>query len=276
MDALGFEWTVKEQAAKKSPFEKRMDDLREFKEKHGHVNVKKSEDESLYGFCKNIRKARNNPEKSDRALTDDRIASLDAVGFDWTVREYAAKKSFEQRLSDLQAYKEKHGHIYMKKSDDKSLYAFCCDIRYARKHPEKSNMVLTDDRIASLDTLGFDWSAKEQPAKKLFAQRIEDLRSYKEKHGHINVRKSDNKSLYTFCINVRHARKNPEKSGRTLTDDRIASLDALGFDWSNRHEYPNSFAQQTDRPKPSKKRKQKGKVHTATKKRKKKHVSSDD
>ena len=70
-------------AAKKSPFEKRMDDLREYKEKHGHINVKKSDDKSLYKFCINIRYVRSHPEKSDRAFTDDRIASLDALGFDW-------------------------------------------------------------------------------------------------------------------------------------------------------------------------------------------------
>ena len=55
-----------------------------------------------------------------------------------------------------------------------------------------------------------------------------------------------------------------------INDDRIASLDALGFEWSNSG--IKSIAEQTDRL-PSKKRKQKGqgKVGTATKK---KHVSS--
>ena len=141
------------------------------------------------------------------------------------------KKSFEQRIADLRAYKERHGHVNVKKSDDKILYGFCKNFRYARNNPEKSRIALTENRIASLDALGFVWTVIDRETKS-FAQRIEDLRAYKEEHGHVNVRKSDNKSLYTFCINVRHARKHPEKSERALTDDRIASLDALGFEWT--------------------------------------------
>ena len=70
----------------KNHLHKRIEALREYKEKHGHVNVKGSEDKSLYGFCQKIRYARKHPEKSDRALTNERIASLDALGFDWSVQ----------------------------------------------------------------------------------------------------------------------------------------------------------------------------------------------
>ena len=219
----------KRQAVKS--FEQRMHDLREYKEKHGHVNVKKSEDESLYYFCYNMRHALKNPEKSRMVLTDGRIASLDAVGFDWIVQKHATKKSFEQRIEDLRAYKEKHGHVNVKKSEDKSLYDFYNHMRRARKNPEKlSSMNLTDDRIASLDALGFEWNLNSDT--KSFAQRIADLKAYKEKHGHIKVKMSDDKSLYTFCRDIRKARNNPGKYDRALTDNRIASLDALGFDWT--------------------------------------------
>ena len=67
-------------------FEQRMNDLREYKEKHGHVNVKKSDDRSLYDFCYNIRKARNNPGKSRMLISEERIESLDTLGFDWRMR----------------------------------------------------------------------------------------------------------------------------------------------------------------------------------------------
>ena len=67
-------------------------------------------------------------------------------------------KKFEKRMDDLRAYEKKHGHIKVKSSEDKSLYIFCNNIRYARNNPEKSNMTLTDDRIASLDALGFEWT----------------------------------------------------------------------------------------------------------------------
>ena len=227
---MGFDWIVQKHATKKS-FEQRIEDLRAYKEKHGHVNVKKSEDKSLYDFYNHMRRARKNPEKlSSMNLTDDRIASLDALGFEWNLN--SDTKSFAQRIADLKAYKEKHGHIKVKMSDDKSLYTFCRDIRKARNNPGKYDRALTDNRIASLDALGFDWTVKEQAAKKSFDQRIEDLQVYKERHGSTNVKKSDDKSLYEFCHHMRQARNNPEKSKTLINDDRIASLDALGFEWS--------------------------------------------
>ena len=78
----------------------------------------------------------------------------------------SAGELFEQRMDDLKTYKEKHGHVKVKKTDDKSLYVFCRQMRYARSNPEKSNMVLTEGRIASLDALGFDWAVKYQAARK--------------------------------------------------------------------------------------------------------------
>ena len=52
------------------------------------------------------------------------VAILDTLGFDWGVKEQVVKKSFEQRIEDLQAYKEKNGHANVKGSEDKSLMAF--------------------------------------------------------------------------------------------------------------------------------------------------------
>ena len=236
LDALGFDWAATARGAKS--FEQRIEDLRAYKEKNGHVNVKKR-DKTLYGFCSQIRHARKYPEKSTTLINEERIASLNALGFEWTVKERRAMKSFEQRIEDLRAYKEKNGHVNVKRSDDKSLYKFCCNIRHTHNNPEKSNMAINDDRIASLDALGFNWSVKEPAAKKSFEQRIEDLKAYKERHGHINVRKSEDRSLNEFCRQMRYTLNNPEKSTKIINDDRIASLDALGFDWSIQEKHAN-------------------------------------
>ena len=116
-----------------------------------------------------------------------------------------------------------------------------------------------------MDALGFEWAVTERGTRS-FTQRIGELQAYKEKYRHVNVKRSEDKSLYGFCKDIRYARNNPEKSTRALTDERIASLDALGFEW-NLNSDTKSFAQQTDRL-PSKKRKQRGqgKVDTTTKK----------
>ena len=83
-----------------------------------------------------MRQARNNPDAGRRKLTAKNIASLDALGFNRSVR--ASEKSFERRIEDLQVYKERHGHTTVKRSEDKSLYDFCSHMRQARNNPAKS------------------------------------------------------------------------------------------------------------------------------------------
>ena len=55
-------------------------------------------------------------------------------------------------------------------------------------------MTLSNDKIASLDALGFEWIAKANTLK--FEQRMDDLRAYKEKHGHVKVKGSEDLQQY--------------------------------------------------------------------------------
>ena len=68
-----------------------------------------------------------------------------------------------------------------------------------------------------------------EPKVNSFFARVDKLKAYKEKHGHFNVRPKDDKSLYNFCGHVRQARIG--KGTYRLDDDRIAALDAIGFEW---------------------------------------------
>jgi hypothetical protein len=61
-----------------------------------------------------------------------------------------------------------------------------------------------------------------------FNDRIEDLKAYKEKHGHLCVREKDDQSLYIWCRNIRCARRGT--GTMKLTADGIAALDAIGYD----------------------------------------------
>ena len=137
----------------------RVEALREYKEKNGHVSVMKKDDRSLYKWFTVIRSARKNATKSKLTkLTADRIAALDAIGFDWRSRNHQKPSiSFIDRVEALRKYKEKNGHVSVRKRDDKSLYIWCTDIRSARRNPETCQRKVTADRIAALDAIGFDW-----------------------------------------------------------------------------------------------------------------------
>ena len=105
-------------------------------------------------------------------------------------------------------------------------------MRHARKNPGKSKAKqLTNEQIAVFDALDFVWTSH---VTRSFDERINDLREYKQKHGHINVKIHEDSSLYQFCLEVRHLLKQYEKDGkRKLTEERMGKLDALGFKWTH-------------------------------------------
>jgi len=142
------------------------------------------------------------------------------------------KKSFEKRIEELQTFKAKHGHVRVTRKHDKSLYGFCSNTRCAR-HGTRTGDVITEDRIKALDELGFTWEDKRRPVwrdkNKSFEGRIEELKAFKEKHGHVRVTGKEDQNIASFCGNIISAHRNPG-TGMTITEDRIKALDELGFD----------------------------------------------
>jgi hypothetical protein len=63
-----------------------------------------------------------------------------------------------------------------------------------------------------------------------FDERIDDLEKYKRTHGHLSMKIHEESSLYHFCLGVRHSILHDGK--RKLTVERIARLDAIGFEWT--------------------------------------------
>jgi len=56
------------------------------------------------------------------AITEDRIKALDEMGFDWAGKIRSdTRKSFEGRIGELKAFKEKHGIFRVTVKHDKSL-----------------------------------------------------------------------------------------------------------------------------------------------------------
>ncbi|KAL9190290.1 hypothetical protein ACHAXT_007501 [Thalassiosira profunda] len=68
-----------------------------------------------------------------------------------------------------------------------------------------------------------------------FDDRLQHLAAYKRLHGHTQVREREDRSLHQFCKRARAARKNPRLKGWKLGyAERMAKLDAMGFDWTER------------------------------------------
>jgi len=233
LDDIGFQWEV----STVTSFEERIAQLEEFKEKHGNLKVTNKLDKQLSTWCSNMRAARRNPKATGLVVSDERIKALDDLGFEWEVADTWGREnfSFEERIAQLKAYKETHGHVKVTQGDDKNLYRFCNKMRNSRIENED----VSEDMIKALDDLGFDWEVSKGGPDS-FESRLEQLKSFKEQHGHVKVTDKLDKSLSRFCVRTRAARRNPEE-GKSLSEEKIQALDNLGFDWDPLKDKITSF-----------------------------------
>ena len=273
LNELGFDWTLNmghDAVQKNRSFEERLQELKEFKARHGDLHVTSKHDKSLATFCKAVRYARRHPDKAKIKVGEDRVTALNHLGFIWEPKKGPGggsgvagqstkpRKTFADRYEELVAYKNEHGHVHTTNKMDRALASCVRKWRLARANPSPTgdSRALTSEQITMLDNLGMDWTVpppkkRVKRQNKSFDERIEDLKEYVAKHGHADVIPSNDKSLSDFCNNVRYARKHPGK-GISLTEERITQLDAVGFKWSgttvvkSRPRIQQSFSQRVD------------------------------
>lgn len=97
-------------------FEHRVEELRQFKALHGHLNITTKHPElgEFIGRQRKQYKWRMNGQKSP--MSDERIAILEELGFDFQVDNWRdpvqiqKPKAWEERFDELMSFKELHGH----------------------------------------------------------------------------------------------------------------------------------------------------------------------
>jgi Helicase associated domain len=88
-------------------------------------------------------------------MSDEHYHRLAAIGFDFTAA--MNKYTFEERVAQVAAYKEMHGttRVAAKDPDFIGLGDFVSKMRRRRAVHE-----LTEDQIAQLDAISFDWNLR--------------------------------------------------------------------------------------------------------------------
>lgn len=155
------------------------------------------------------------------------------------------KSLWYMRYKQLCDFKEKHGHANVSIHNNESnpqLLRWVANQRElwksrrrnVAKHqgPEsKEKHALSDEKIELLKKIGFEFSMYD----KTFNDRIGELKAYKAQNGHIEVRASENKTLYDWIHRqralFREYMQGHTKSRHTMTNERIALLEDIGFDW---------------------------------------------
>mmetsp|Transcript_2743 Transcript_2743/g.4279 ORF Transcript_2743/g.4279 Transcript_2743/m.4279 type:complete len:276 (+) Transcript_2743:119-946(+) len=176
----------------------RYDELKEYMAKHGD-SIPASHSGPLGKWVDTQRKFYIQLARGKRSsMTDERIRKLEAIGFQWPKYHITFRKRhttmcnlWEERLRELKEFKVKHGHCNVLTSTGK-LGTWIKTQRYQYwllKKGKKSSM--THDRIHKLESLGFQWSAKEAHREPIDAISVSPKAVDQPKETQINARTID-------------------------------------------------------------------------------------
>lgn len=245
-----------------TPWLEKMEALRHFKAKHGHLRVpnKYKRDPSLGRWVKNLRYEYSKRCKGEPSrLNEDRIRALESEGFVWSTKSSGGSVVLDKsvhiydpwmkKLDDLKRFKRAEGHCVVPNrfKSDMSLGSWVKAQRWERKKLNRGDKsAMTKERIAILDSLGFNWEplADELTGSDLWLKRYDELIKYKRTEGDCKVPRKypANQALGNWVTTQRHQRKLMELGKKSeITADRIKKLDDIGFTWTMRERSPKSW-----------------------------------
>ncbi|KAG7340228.1 helicase domain protein [Nitzschia inconspicua] len=151
------------------------------------------------------------------------------------LRKYHTSQ-WDDRFQELMAFRQEHGHLLVPHSysSNQKLAQWVKRQRhqYKRKHTGHHS-TLTDEREEKLRAVGFIFDSH----RAVWYARYETLKSYYLANGHCGIpSKFEDGSLNVW---IKHQRRqyllfmNGEKS--TMTEQRIAALNSIGFNWNPRN-----------------------------------------
>jgi superfamily II DNA or RNA helicase len=207
LESVGFDWDVFY-----AEWERLYNELKQYRHNHGDSRVpKRSPIYSELGQWVSVQ--RRNYSKGK--LSIDRIAKLLDLDFDWD----PISSDWEIYFKELEIYKSEHGDCRVPNCYD-SNRPLAAWVKNQRQNYRKG--ILTAERIAKLEKLGFEWEVTTARWDELF----DDLIKYKEETGDYKVPTiyKPNQELAYWVTVQRRSYKNG-----TLSKDKITRLKEIGF-----------------------------------------------
>jgi len=264
LDAVGMEWSVERAPAMQPHWQSKFELLRQFRERTGHCQVPLNHEVEGFKLGRWVDNQRVEYKKyregKPSKITQERIVQLEAVGFDWNTLETNWQSKFEL----LRQFRQHHGHFRVPRDyevDGVKLGIWLKDQKkgYNRFKQGKPAWI-TQERIDQLEAIGLDFNDKQHARTEKFdaqqqsraekfgatwQSKLELLRQYREQNGHCQVpysyETSDGVKLGTWLANQRVAYKNHRegKPARSITQERIDQLEAIGMVWTAQKKAPS-------------------------------------
>ena len=194
----------------------RFEELKKFKETHGHCNISQRDptNRPLGQWVVTQRKAYTKSK-----MSTERKEKLDAIGFDFVDTN---STQWTIRFEELKKFKETHGHCNVSQRDptNRPLGQWVVTQRQAYTKNKMST-----ERKEKLDSIGFVFRFVETNSAQ-WTLRFEELKKFKETHGHCNVSQRDptNRPLGQWVMTQRKA-----YTKNKMSTERKEKLDSIGF-----------------------------------------------
>jgi len=235
LEDMGFDWTLKAKKGgkkAKTAWEKKFEDLQEFKSKYGNLNIPEEyePDPKLGDWTKRQRK-----NQREGVMKSEKYEPLKGLGFDFGGPKQD-KKPWMKQYDALVEFKNEHGHIEVPVHYEKNppLYYWLGTQRQANKKGK-----LPENKVALLNELNFDFTYKPRPrtvkatrsgkpflADDEWENMFHELEEWKTEHGNSDVPQRSGR-LGSWVHYMRFYSK-----GGKLSQDRRDRLDEIGFCWN--------------------------------------------
>jgi hypothetical protein len=187
------------------PWETRFAELVEYQKGYGHCRPSRGKNRELSNWVLSMRKAYKDLQQrkangitisSFFLLTDERIAKLEGIGFQWVVRDTQNTLTWEESFELLKEFKQEFGHTQVKrffKRNGSSLGEWVHSQR--QDYLKKTKQMTQGGRAARLDEIGFAVRTDSKNIPKKWDDRFVELVQYRREIGHCHIPKpstSDN------------------------------------------------------------------------------------
>eukprot|EP00554_Chaetoceros_debilis_P016762 CAMPEP_0194125596 /NCGR_PEP_ID=MMETSP0150-20130528/59544_1 /TAXON_ID=122233 /ORGANISM="Chaetoceros debilis, Strain MM31A-1" /LENGTH=1154 /DNA_ID=CAMNT_0038819409 /DNA_START=216 /DNA_END=3682 /DNA_ORIENTATION=+ len=182
-------------------FDQRFEELKEYKKKHGHCNVPRSQSD-LGLWVSKTRQACNKfislGKKSSPGfyMDEEHMQRFKEIGSGLSMeaaeRDMRQTSLFANRLKELKNFRTIYGHIHVPTTGRyKSLGRWCSSVKRSCRdadagHGHRTSSIRIDsNRFEMLKAIGFDWEPDKR--YRTCEERIVELKEFKDLHGHLNV-----------------------------------------------------------------------------------------
>ena len=202
--------------SKHKKWDERYGELLNYYRQHKTINIVEESNPKLKNFLQHQRQEYRKWKRGETsALNQTKIGLLNGLDFQWDKNQ----QIWESRYKELLQFKQEFDHVNVPMKY-KTLGQWVTKHRKAYRAGS-----LEQRRIDRLNEVGFVWDAQEWQ----FQRRLDDIREFRAKNGHIDIRVTDGEIGSWFYSRRKEYLKFLNGENTTLSDSHRIALEGIGF-----------------------------------------------